>query len=44
VITSVNSGSGLTRTALVRPFTNFSTLDVVAVVSAQDRPDHGGGG
>jgi rod shape-determining protein MreC len=43
VVTTVESGAGLTRTALVRPFTDFSTLDVVGVVAAQARPRHGHG-
>jgi rod shape-determining protein MreC len=40
VVASVATGGGLTRTALVRPFTNFSALDVVGVVVA---PDGSGG-
>jgi rod shape-determining protein MreC len=41
VVTRVDSGSGLTRTALVRPFTDFSALDVVGVVAASERPQRG---
>jgi rod shape-determining protein MreC len=34
VVTKVAAGGGLTRTALVRPFTDFSALEVVGVVVA----------
>ncbi|HKR70205.1 MAG TPA: rod shape-determining protein MreC [Streptosporangiaceae bacterium] len=34
VVTRVAAGGGLTRTALVRPFTDFSALEVVGVVVA----------
>jgi rod shape-determining protein MreC len=43
VVTKVDSGSGPTRTALVRPFTDFSALDVVGVVAAPDRLQRGRG-
>jgi rod shape-determining protein MreC len=32
VVTRVETGAGLTATALVRPFVDFSALDVVGVV------------
>ena len=34
-VTRVEPGGGLTRTALVRPFADFSALDVVGVVVPQ---------
>jgi rod shape-determining protein MreC len=40
VVTNVAAGGGLTRPALVRPFTDFSALDVVGVVVAPG--DRGG--
>jgi rod shape-determining protein MreC len=40
VVTGVATGSGLPKTALVRPFADFSSLDVVAVVVGPSR--HGG--
>ncbi len=42
VITKVNAGGGLTRTALVRPFADFSALDVVGVVVSPHRQGAGG--
>ncbi len=42
VITRVNAGVGLTRTALVRPFADFSALDVVAVVVPPGKQGAGG--
>ncbi len=41
VITRVSAGGGLTRTALVRPFADFSALDVVGVVVPQGKAAQG---
>jgi rod shape-determining protein MreC len=41
VVTRVETGAGLTGTALVRPFADFSALDVVGVVVTPGQP--GGG-
>jgi len=42
-VTQVGTGAGLTGTALVRPFADFTALDVVGVVTP-DRPGRGAGG
>lgn len=42
VITRVSPGGGLTRTALVRPFADFSALDVVGVVVPPGNQGTGG--
>lgn len=42
VVTQVQAGGGLTRTALVRPFADFSALDVVGVIITPRRPGPGG--
>jgi rod shape-determining protein MreC len=42
-VTQVGTGAGLTGTALVRPFADFTALDVVGVVTP-NRPGRGAGG
>jgi rod shape-determining protein MreC len=42
VVTRVGAGGGLTKTALVRPFADFSALDVVGVIVTPNRPGSGG--
>jgi len=44
VVARVETGAGLTKTALVRPFVDFSALDVVGVVVTPNRPGPGDGG
>jgi rod shape-determining protein MreC len=43
VVTRVETSTGLTGTALVRPFVDFSALDVVGVVVTPSRPGTGPG-
>jgi rod shape-determining protein MreC len=42
VVTRVETGAGLTATALVRPFADFSALDVVGVVVTPGQQSSGG--
>jgi rod shape-determining protein MreC len=44
VVTRVATGAGLTRTALVRPFVDFTALDVVGVVITPNRSGPAAGG